>query len=77
MTALLAVTLWAVAAAAHLCVREPGTAKRLDWDADDGIEVAQGLALAAFGIFATIAIFAVLETLGISLIEALFQQLMP
>ena len=79
MTAVLALLiLWAVTAAAHLTTRgQRGAGDRIDWDADDGIEIAQGLALAAFGIFATIAIFAVLETLGIGLVEALFGQLMP
>ena len=77
MIALLALALWAVTIAAHLLVREPGDPERIDWAAEDGIEIAQGLALAAFGIFATIAIFAVLEALGISLVEALFTQLMP
>ena len=76
MSALIALALWAVTITAHLLVREP-TAERIDWHAEDGIEIAQGLALAAFGIFATIAIFAVLEALGISLVEALFTQLMP
>ena len=76
MTIVLALALWAVTALAHLLVRGDRRG-RVDWDAEDGIEIAQGLALAAFGIFATIAIFAVLEAMGISLVQALFSQLMP
>ena len=76
MPVALALTLWAITALAHL-LGSGDRRGRLDWDAEDGIEIAQGLALAAFGIFATIAIFAVLEAMGINLVQALFNQLMP
>lgn len=76
MIALLALALWLATAIAHLVVRKSG-ARSVDWDDENGIEIAQGLALAAFGIFATIAVFGVLEALGISLVQALFNQLMP
>lgn len=76
MIALLALALWLATAIAHLVAQDPG-ARPVDGDGEDGIEIAQGLALAAFGIFATIAVFGVLEALGISLVQALFNQLMP
>lgn len=77
MPVVLMLTLWGVIALAHAVTgdRQPGG--RPDLRGEDGIEIAQGLALAAFGIFATIAIFAVLEAMGINLVQALFNQLMP
>lgn len=77
MTVMLAITLTAVTALAHVAARERTPGPPPDPRAEDGIEIAQGLALAAFGIFATIAIFAVLEAAGINLVQALFDQLMP
>lgn len=75
---LLVLALCAVTALAHAAPRGPdGDHRRVDWRADDGIEIAQGVALAAFGIFATMAILAVIESLGINLVQALFQQIMP
>lgn len=69
--------LWAVTALAHTASRDGAPGQLPDPHGEDGIEIAQGLALAAFGIFATIAVFAVLQALGIDLIRALFDQLMP
>jgi hypothetical protein len=77
MTVMLVITLGAVTALAHAVSGDRRPGERPDLRAEDGIEIAQGLALAAFGIFATIAIFAVLEAMGINLVQALFNQLMP
>lgn len=77
MTVTLALALWAVTLLAHTATRDSAPGQRPDPHGEDGIEIAQGLALAAFGIFATIAVFAVLQTLGIDLVRALFDQLMP
>lgn len=75
MPATLILALTVITALAHAGGRAPG--QRPDPHAEDGLEIAQGLALAAFGIFATIAIFSVLQAAGIDLIRALFEQLMP
>ena len=50
--------------------RKPG-----GWAGDDGMEVAQALALAAFGIFAIIAIFAVFQANAIQLVQDLFNRI--